>query len=92
MSGPIFTLSGSGSISSSYNSIFTGVTNAVYLLSVNTGQIDGTYATFIVYLEEPTSTRISGNNVTLSLSGNTIQLKSENNASYNITWNALRLS
>ena len=78
-------------LTGSYVTIFTGGTQAIYLISVGTGASDGTGATFMVHLEDGFSTILSGNNILITLSGNSVQLKSYNAGNYNITWTALKL-
>jgi len=75
----------------SYTTLFTSATNVSYIITILTNTADGTYGTFISYIEDATITQIGGNNIYLIFSGSNIQIKSSNGANYNISWSALRL-
>jgi len=91
---PIYAYSGAFSMGASYQTIFTSVSNSVYLISVNTNPSsgDGTFGLLIAFNEGDKSCgTIYGNNVAIQFSGNDVQIKSTNGATYSVSWSATRL-
>ncbi len=91
---PIYAFSGAFSMGGTYQTIFTSVSDAVYLVSVNTNPSsgDGTYGLLVAFNEgdKPCGT-IYGNNVLIQFSGNDVQIRSTNGSTYSVSWSATRI-
>lgn len=89
---PVYAHSGSLTIGGSYQTIFTAVSGAIYLVSAVTTAADGTFGLLTVINDPDKSLgMIYGNNILLQFSGDNVQMKSSNGASYNTSWTATRL-
>jgi hypothetical protein len=90
----IYAHSGAFSMGGTYQTIFTSVSDSVYLISVNTNPSsgDGTYALLIAFNEgdKPCQT-IAGNNILIQFSGNDVQIRSTNGSTYSVSWSATRI-
>lgn len=91
---PIYAFSGAFSMGASYQTIFTSVSDAVYLISVNTNPSsgDGTFGLLIAFNEGDKSCgTIYGNNILIQFSGNDVQIRSTNGSTYSVSWSATRI-
>jgi hypothetical protein len=95
---PFYSVAGGPTnISNSYVNIFTAASNSSYILSVRTTAGDGTYGVFSILNEDvggggdKVVVKLNGNNISCTMSGNSVALKCDNVSTYNMVWAAIRI-
>jgi hypothetical protein len=93
VTGKTYSKSGGGSITPSFTTLFTMEGFSTYIITMHTGTGDGTYGihTAIYDSADLVTAVLSGNNISSQISGTDFQIKSNNGATYGLTWTALRI-
>jgi hypothetical protein len=93
VTGKTYSKSGGGNINPSFTTLFTMEGFSTYIITMHTGTGDGTYGihTAIYDSADLVTAVLSGNNISSQISGTDFQIKSNNGATYGLTWTALRI-